>query len=96
MNPTPPVPKYKLTLAITGNTLDEIEGVLLSQINGGFLLNSDYYRRDEWDVTDGRYTSRMEHTNPDMTPERYNAELNAWFDARKARRREQSTRKVRP
>ena len=85
----PPVPRYKLTLTITGNTLDEIEHELLVQTRGGFLLDSDYYRRDEWQVVGGRVTSRMEHVNPEMTPERYEAELDEWFAARKAARREQ-------
>ena len=82
----PPTARYKLTLTITGNTLDEIEGVLLSQTNGGFLLNSDYYRRDEWDVTDGRYTSRMEHVNPEQTPENYARELGEWMKQRRKER----------
>ena len=84
MNAPPPVPRYRLTLTITGNTLDEIEDELVAQTRGGFLLDSDYYRRHEWEVVGGSRTSRMEHTNPDMTPERYNAELRAWFNARKA------------
>lgn len=31
--------------------------------------------------------SVMEHRNPDMTPERYAAELDAWFTARRAERK---------
>lgn len=82
----PPKARYKLTLAITGNTLDEIERELLSQTRGGFLLDSDYYNRDEWTSYSGRVTSRMEHVNPDMTPERYEAELHEWAETRKAER----------
>ena len=89
MTDQPPVARYKLTLTITGNTLDEIEDELLIQTRGGFLLDSDSYRRDEWQVVGGRVTSRMEHVNPEMTPERYEAELDKWFAARKAARREQ-------
>ncbi len=37
---TPPVPRYRLTLTITGNTLDEIERELVVQTRGGFLLDS--------------------------------------------------------
>lgn len=37
---TPPVPRYRLTLTITGNTLDEIEHELVVQTRGGFLLDS--------------------------------------------------------
>ena len=85
----PPVPRYRLTLTITGNTLDEIEHELLVQTRGGFMLDSDYYRRSMWQVIGGRATSHMEHVNPEMTPERYEAELDEWFAARKAARREQ-------
>lgn len=83
----PPTPRYKLTLTITGNTLDEVEGELLTQTRGGFLLNSDYYRRDEWEVVGGRYDSRMEQVNPEQTPENYARELGEWWEARKAARR---------
>ena len=58
-----------------------------TQVNGGFLLDSDYGKRDSWNSTDGTTTSVMEHLNPDMTPERYSAELDAWWTARKAERK---------
>lgn len=35
----PPVPRYRLTLTITGNTLDEIERELVVQTRGGFHLS---------------------------------------------------------
>ena len=57
----PPVPRYRFTLTVTGNTLDEIESELVSQTRGGFLLDSDYYKRDEWEVWGGVSTGRMEH-----------------------------------
>lgn len=82
----PPVAKYKYTLIITGNSHDEIEREILSQTRGGYLLDSDYYKRDSFHVIGGRDTTILEHTNPDMTPERYRAELDAWFDARQAAR----------
>lgn len=85
---TPPVPRYRLTLTITGNTLDEIEHELVVQTRGGFLLDSGYMRRDFWEIVTGRYISVMEHVNPEMTPERYDAELDAWWAGRKAGRRE--------
>lgn len=84
----PPTPRYRLTLTITGNTLDEIERELVMQTRGGFLMDSDYYKRDSWKVIGGRVTSVMEHTNPDMTPDRYDAELQAWWAARKAERKQ--------
>lgn len=82
----PPIPRYRLTLTIRGNTLDEIEHELIVQTRGGFLLDSDRYTRDAWDSTDGRVHSVMEHRNPEMTPEQYAAELTAWADARRAAR----------
>ena len=83
----PPIARYRLTLTIKGNTLDEIEDALIVQTRGGFLLDSDYGKRDSWNSTDGTTTSVMEHLNPDMTPERYSAELDAWWTARKAERK---------
>lgn len=85
----PPKARYELTLTITGNTLDEIERELTFQAHGGFLIDSDYGKRDEWTVYGGTKTSRMEHVNPEMTPERYAVELDAWFEARKAARNAQ-------
>lgn len=81
MSETPPVAKYRLTVTITGNTLDEIEDRLVEQTRGGFLLDSDYRKRDAWDSTDGRTRSVMEHRNPVMTPEQYSDDLAAWFHA---------------
>ena len=83
----PPIARYRLTLTIKGNTLDEIEDRLATQVNGGFLLDSDYDKRVPWSSTDGTTTSVMEHHNPDMTPERYAAELDAWWTARNAERK---------
>ena len=106
----PPVPRYRFTLTVTGNTLDEIESELVSQTRGGwidvpgesvtpdggrlarFLLDSDYYKRDEWEVWGGVSTSRMEHLNPTMTPDRYAQELDTWFQRRKSAHRDGETR----
>ena len=84
----PPVAKYKLTLTITGNSHTEILAEIVRQTRGGMLLDSNYERRDEWQVVGGRTTSVMRHTNPDMTPERYDRELAEWFNSRKALRGE--------
>lgn len=84
MSDTPPVARYRLHLTIDGNTLDEIESELTYQANGGFLLDSDHGKRDSWHVIGGRVASRMEHLRPDMTPERFKAELAEWWDARRA------------
>ena len=75
----PPVAKYRLTVEITGNTHGEVEHELLLLTRGGYLHDSDYYTRDEWSVIGGRSTRRMEHANPDMTPERYDVELESWW-----------------
>jgi len=83
----PPVAKYRLTVTIRGNSHDEIESALLTLTRGGYLLDSDYYKRDQFDATDGRTSARLEHTNPDMTPERYERELDEWWGERKAARR---------
>ena len=87
MTDNPPVAKYRLTIEITGNSHDEIEGELLALARGGYLLDSDGYKRDAFQVVGGRGFRTLEHTNPDMTPERYAAELRAWWEARKDARR---------
>ena len=87
MSNDPPRAKYRLTVTITGNTFEEVEEELRYQAHGGFLLDSDHYRRHEWEVIGGTVTRVMEHINPDMTPERYSAELDEWWEARKAERR---------
>lgn len=83
----PPVTKYKLTVTIRGNTHEEIVDELLTMTRGGYLLASDYYKRDTFDSTGGRDRMVLEHTNPDMTPERYTEELSAWADERRGARR---------
>lgn len=93
---TPPVPRYRLTLTITGNTLDEIERELVVQTRGGFLLDSGHMTRDFWEIVTGRYISVMEHVNPEMTPERYDAELDAWWAGRKTERKGTSDADVKP
>jgi hypothetical protein len=80
----PPVAKYRLTVVIDGNSHDEVERELLSLTRGGYLLHSDYYKRDNFEVYGGREHSILEHRNPEMTPERYERELHEWADRRKA------------
>lgn len=81
----PPMPKYTLNMRITGNDHVEITDELRSYLQGGYLLDSDYGKRDAFQVTGGRGTRVLEHTNPEMTPQRYDAELSEWFQRRKAR-----------
>lgn len=78
----PPVAKYRLTVTITGNSHAEVERELLLMTRGGYLLDSDGYKRDAWMVIGGRSTREMQHTNPEMTPERYEAELESWAESR--------------
>jgi len=92
MSDQPPTTRYRFELTIDGNTLEEVERELAQLANSGFLLDSDYGRRDEWHMVSGRATRIMHHINPDMTPERYAAELDAWSADRRAPR-QQATRK---
>lgn len=82
----PPVTKYKFTAVIRGNTHAEIVNELVTMTRGGYLLASDYEQRDEFESWGGREHMKLEHTNPEQTPEKYAAELDAWFDERKATR----------
>lgn len=84
---SPPVAKYRLTVEIRGNSHEELEGELLGLTRGGYLLASDYHQLDAFESIGGRDTIKLEHTNPDMTPERYREELDAWFQARRAAKR---------
>ena len=85
-NLRPPNPRYRLTLTIEGNTLDEVEDEVSAYALSGFLVDSEGGRRDAWDVTRPRCKSLMTVADPDMTPGRYAAELDAWFTERKATR----------
>lgn len=77
----PPVSKYKFTATIRGNSHQEIMDELISITRGGYLLASDYETRDAFDATGGRDHLVLEHTNPEMTPEKYKEELDAWWKA---------------
>lgn len=66
--PDPPVAKYRYTLVIDGNSHEEIEEELLFATRGGYLLDSQYYARDEFTVYGGRKTSTLEHRNPEIAP----------------------------
>lgn len=70
---TPPVPRYRLTLTITGNTLDEIERELVVQTRGGFLLDSV-----------PKYDAELAAW---YVAAWYDAELAAWWAGRKAERK---------
>lgn len=84
-DPKPPVAKYELTLVLHGNSHEELESELLSMTRGGYLLDSDYHRRDDFHVIGVNGVRTLRHTNPQMTPERYAADLETWWQSRKAR-----------
>ena len=63
-----------------------------SRWSSGYLLDSDYGKRDAWNSTGGRCTSVMVHTNPEQTPEKYRDELDAWWNEHKAARRKMEAR----
>jgi hypothetical protein len=82
----PPVARYRYTLTVTGNTLDEIHDEIRTDAHGGFILSTEHMTRHEFESTGGRETSKLEQVNPDMTPEKYAADLDAWWTARKGAR----------
>lgn len=82
----PPKAKYRYTLEITGNSHEDIERELVIATRGGYLIDSDYYKRDEFKVYGGTKTSTLEHVNPTQTAENYAAELDAWWAAHKQAR----------
>lgn len=90
--PEPPVAKYRYTLVVTGNSHDEILDEILMQTRGGYLLDSDHYKRDEFRVYGGNKTTTLEHANPEMTTERYKADLETWWQNRKKAKEESDVR----
>lgn len=89
--PEPPVAKYRYTLTITGNSHEEIadrlHGVEVNHWQDVTSFSAANEPRDEFDITDGTATRRLEHTNPEMTPERYHDELMAWGSRERTARR---------
>lgn len=82
----PPLPKYRYTLEVDGNSHEEILSEIMAQVNGGYMYDSLNGERDEFEVVGGRATRMLKHTNPEMTPERYDKELVEWWQKRKAGR----------
>lgn len=83
MSSKPPMSRYKLTLEITGNTMDEVLRELAVQSNDAdHELGGDIHRHNaEW--ISGRSTLSLVERNPGMTPEKYAAELDAWRESRR-------------
>ena len=92
--PQPPDPKYTYTVTVTGNSHEEIESELRFLTRGGYLLDSEYHERDEFKVYGGRKTAELKHTNPNMTPERYDRELDEWWEKRKEFRKREKEEDV--
>lgn len=84
----PPIPRYRLTLTIEGNSFDEIDDELSLLANGSTDEDSLFtgFRRHEWDIYGPRVHRHMEHRNPDMTPEKYDDELIAWAESKRKER----------
>lgn len=75
-----PIPKYQLVVSITGNSRQEISDRIRSlDVNWDY----EYGNRDTIESTDGTTRILMEHTNPEQTPEAYDAELSNWAQARR-------------
>lgn len=85
MTGKPPVARYRLTLTIDGNSFDEIDNELRVLAGGSTYRDSLFFglERHEWSIYEPRVKKRMEHRNPDMTPEKYDDELTAWADSRR-------------
>ena len=82
MTNPPPTRKYRYTLTVTGNSHDEIEQEIEMMTRGGYLLDSQYYERDEFTVYGGNSTRTLEHVNPEQTAEKYREEIKVWTLAR--------------
>jgi hypothetical protein len=87
----PPKTKYKFTAVIYGNSHQELMEEVLAITRGEYLIMSDYEQRDSFDSYSGRNHLTLEHTNPDQTPEKYPQELDAWWQRRKAARKEEKS-----
>jgi hypothetical protein len=81
----PPKAKFKLTLTIEGNTHDEVQRELESMVRG-YPMDIQFGERDSFHIIGGRSIRELACQNPDMTPERYRAEQDEWWQARKAAR----------
>ena len=88
MTSEPPVARYRLTLTIDGNSFDEIDNELYLLAGGSTCRDSLFLglERHEWEIYEPRVKKRMEHRNPDMTPEKYDTELKAWAESKRKER----------
>lgn len=80
----PPTAKYRYTLQISGNTLDDVEHELWIAVND---WSQDTRNRDEFAIQGGTYTRTLIVADPDQTPDKYAADLEAWMNTRKEARR---------
>ena len=83
MTAGPPKARYRLSLQITANTLEELEQELDARAIHFAIENRGRHTRDE---VGPRHHLVLEHANPTMTPERYDVELRAWWAAQRPAR----------
>lgn len=76
----PPVAKYRYTLQITGNSLDEVEDEL-QRLAKQFGYETAH--RDELAIQSGTYTQTLVVVDREQTPEKYEAALEEWMMKRK-------------
>lgn len=79
----PPVPRFRLSVTIEANSHEEIETELGYIVSGGYLRDSNSHQRDNFIVASGKTWRRLDEVNPDMTPEKYDAELMEWWEAKR-------------
>ena len=80
----PPTAKYRYTLQVTGNTLDDIEHELQIASNE---FAYDTATRDEFAIQGGTATQTLIVADPDQTPDKYLTDLEAWMQRRRDERR---------
>lgn len=79
----PPKRRYRLQLMITANSRQELAKELNVQAVNYAYEHLSHERRDgvplHIDITGGFGTLRVDEENPEMTPERYEKELDEWI-----------------
>lgn len=87
----PPVAKYTATIKISANNHGELLDRVRSLANNWWHHHAEYGKRDAVNSTDGTTNVKLEHTNPEQTPEKYTAELDAWWEREQVRWKTLST-----
>ena len=84
--PDPPQTKYRYTVVIDANSHEEIERELHVLANGGHIVDSHSYQRDDFHCISGRADRHLQQVDPEMTAEQYKRDLDEWWQARRANR----------